>query len=82
MTKSLDKRNIKPGKYQHFKGALYQVIDTVYHSETQELMVLYKPLYGEQTEQQQLWVRPYDMFVETVERDGQSLARFEWVSEN
>ncbi|MDE3272558.1 DUF1653 domain-containing protein [Pseudoalteromonas sp. G4] len=63
---------IQPGKYQHFKGNFYQVIDIVTHSETQETLVLYKPLYGEQA----LWVRPIDMFLEEIERDGEVFKRF------
>ena len=66
---------IQPGKYQHFKGNFYQVIDTVTHSETQETLVLYKPLYGEQA----LWVRPIEMFLEEVERDGKVFKRFSLV---
>ena len=63
---------IQPGKYQHFKGNFYQVIDIVTHSETQETLVLYKPLYGEQA----LWVRPIEMFLEEIERDGEVFKRF------
>ena len=66
---------IKPGKYQHFKGNFYQVIDTVTHSETQETLVLYKPLYGEQA----FWVRPIEMFLEEIERDGKVFKRFSLV---
>ena len=69
---------IKPGKYQHFKGNFYQVIDTVTHSETQETLVLYKPLYGEQS----LWVRPIAMFSESIERDGKVMQRFTLVEES
>ena len=66
---------IKPGQYKHFKGNFYQVIDTVTHSETQETLVLYKPLYGEQA----LWVRPIEMFLEEIERDGKVFKRFSLV---
>lgn len=48
--------------FRHFKGDYYLVIDFVTHSETQELFVLYKALYGECG----LYVRPYAMFVEEV----------------
>lgn len=41
---------ITPGKYQHYKGPMYEVIDTVRHSETEEWMVLYRPLYGDEQE--------------------------------
>ena len=74
----LDKRTIKPGKYRHFKGSEYQVIDTTYHSETLELMVLYRPLYGEGA----LWVRPYDLFIESLEIEGKRCLRFELIEES
>lgn len=73
----LDQRKIKPGKYRHFKGAEYQVIDTVYHSEGQQLMVLYRPLYGAGD----LWVRPYDMFTESLQHDGKTCRRFEFLDD-
>lgn len=57
---------IKPGKYRHFKGNLYEVIGVASHSETMEPMVVYRALYGEGG----LWVRPAAMWSETVERDG------------
>jgi hypothetical protein len=40
-------------------------------------MVLYRALYGEGG----LWVRPFQMFFDTIEREGQELKRFEYVSE-
>ncbi|WP_417437791.1 DUF1653 domain-containing protein [Idiomarina sp.] len=63
---------IKSGIYEHYKGGRYRVIDIARHSETEEWMVLYQPLYGEQ----ELWVRPFDMFVETVNIDGNDVPRF------
>ncbi|WP_417440942.1 DUF1653 domain-containing protein [Idiomarina sp.] len=63
---------IKPGIYEHYKGGRYRVIDIARHSETEEWMVLYQPLYGEQ----ELWVRPFDMFVEAVNIDGNDVPRF------
>ena len=61
-----------PGLYRHYKGMLYEVIDTVRHSETLEPMTLYRALYGERG----LWVRPAAMFLETVEINGQRQPRF------
>ena len=42
------------GRYQHFKGAYYQLVDVAHHSETQEPYVVYRALYGEMG----LWIRP------------------------
>lgn len=69
--------SIKLGKYRHFKGYEYEVIGIASHSETMEKMVVYKALYGEGG----LWVRPAEMWNETVERDGKVFKRFEYISE-
>lgn len=60
------------GIYRHYKGDLYYVEDIAYHSETQEKLVVYRALY----EDTKLWVRPYDMFFEEVNKNGQKY-RFE-----
>ena len=52
----------RPGTFEHYKGASYRVIDLARHSETEEWLVLYRPLYGEGG----LWARPLAMFTETV----------------
>ena len=69
--------NLKPGIYKHFKGNLYEVIDVARHSETEELFVVYKPMYGDR----QTWIRPLAMFDETIERDGRTMKRFQAVNE-
>lgn len=69
--------DIKPGVYRHFKGNEYLLLHTAKHSETLEDMVIYKALYGERG----LWVRPAKMFFETVEKDGKTFKRFEYVRE-
>ena len=61
-----------PGLYRHYKGNLYEVLDTVRHSETLEPMTLYRALYGDHG----LWVRPAAMFSELVEIEGINQARF------
>ncbi len=63
---------IRRGRYRHYKGGEYEVIDLVRHSETEEQLVLYRPLYGDRA----LWVRPLAMFLESVEVDGQRVPRF------
>ncbi len=69
--------SIKPGIYRHYKGNEYQVYEVATHSETEEALVVYRTLYGNFD----LWVRPYDMFTETVEVNGENKPRFEWVRE-
>lgn len=60
------------GVYRHYKGNLYMVEDIAYHSETEEKLVVYRALYGNHT----VWVRPYHMFLEEVNKNGQKY-RFE-----
>lgn len=66
-----------PGTYRHYKGGMYQVLDTVRHSETCEPMTLYRALYGEQG----LWVRPAAMFGDVAEFNGKVQPRFERVGD-
>ncbi len=67
----------KPGRYRHYKGNDYRLLDVVRHSETLEPMVLYQPLYEGST----LWVRPAGMWSERVMVDGREVERFAWVGE-
>lgn len=68
---------IRPGRYRHYKGNFYEVIDVAYHSETEEEMVLYRKLYDDHS----LWVRPLGMFVENVLVDERMVPRFEFMGE-
>ena len=69
--------DIKLGKYRHFKGNEYEVIGIAKHSETLAPMVVYKALYGEGG----IWVRPAEMWNETVERDGKTFKRFTYIGD-
>jgi len=64
--------NLPAGRYRHYKGGEYQVYDVATHSETEELLVVYRPLYGAGA----LWVRPLAMFVELIEFKGKTMPRF------
>jgi hypothetical protein len=70
--------DLKPGRYRHYKGNLYEVIGVARHSETEEKLVVYRFLYGDYS----LWVRPLDMFMESVIVDGREVPRFEWRGED
>ena len=67
----------RPGIYRHYKNLMYEVLDTVRHSETLEPMTLYRALYGERG----LWVRPAAMFNEDVVIDNVLQPRFAFISE-
>ena len=62
----------KPGRYRHYKGGEYDVVGLCRHSETLEVMVVYRALYGEGG----LWVRPWKMWSETIELEGKQMTRF------
>ena len=66
---------MQTGIYEHYKGNRYKVIDIARHSETEELLVLYRLMYGDES----LWVRPFAMFFEKVELDGFLRPRFTYV---
>ena len=68
---------MKLGIYRHYKGGLYEVIDTARHSETLEELVVYRALYTDDAYgNQALWVRPKTMFLETVIINGTNTQRF------
>ena len=67
---------LEKGLYRHYKGNMYEVFMTARHSETEEWMVVYKALYGDEG----MWVRPYEMFVSKVEVEGVLVDRFAFVA--
>ena len=63
---------VEPGRYRHFTGGEYEVLAVATHSETHEPMVVYRPLYNDSG----WWVRPLEMFLETVSHEGSTVPRF------
>lgn len=74
---------MKLGKYQHYKGNFYDVIGIARHSETLEELVVYRALYHQgKYADNQLWVRPKAMFLETVTIEGKEILRFTPIKNN
>ena len=74
---------IKLGKYQHYKGNMYEVIGLARHSETLEEMVVYKALYdSSEFGMNALWIRPKTIFFENVVVDGNEIPRFKFLGNN
>jgi hypothetical protein len=63
---------VRAGRYRHYKGNEYTVIGVAQHSETREYLVVYRPEYGDRG----LWVRPVEMFLESIHIDGREVPRF------
>ncbi len=70
--------DVPRGKYQHYKGQYYQLIDIAMHSETEEPQAIYRCLYGDYS----LWVRPWPMFSETLEMGGKTIKRFAYMGKS
>jgi hypothetical protein len=68
---------VTPGRYRHYKGKEYSVLGVARHSETLEELIVYRQEYGDHG----LWVRPKQMFFETVTVDGQATPRFQFIGE-
>ena len=69
--------SIISGIYRHFKGNSYLVYSSAKCSETDEVMVIYRCLYGNYD----LWVRPIDNFNSTVDVNGEPVPRFSFERE-
>lgn len=61
-------------KYQHYKGDFYEVLYEATHSETGELLVIYR------SEEGRVFARPKSMFYEDVEVEGKFVPRFKKIN--
>lgn len=67
----------KKGIYRHYKGNLYRLLCIARHSETLEEMIVYQDVLHPE----KYWARPAGMWEETVEVDGRTVPRFEYIAE-
>ncbi len=72
-------QKVKLGRYKHFKGTVVTVLGVAKDSEdyTNELVIYSHPYEGHD----QLWARPINMFLETIEKDTYKGPRFEYIGE-
>ena len=75
---TLAKAPPRPGLYRHFKGGEYEFLSVARHSETKELLAVYRSVEDRET----IWVRPLEMFTGMVDHADTKLPRFEAVSES
>lgn len=75
--------------FRHYKNKPYLIVGVATHTETSEELVVYRLLRPigslqpvESFDNYQLWVRPKEMFLETVEVNGEIRPRFEFVAES
>ena len=76
---SKEARNLKLGKYEHYKGDVVEAIGVSLHSETLEEFVTYKHVTGRRTGEPYFWARPIKMFLESIEKNGYKGQRFKYI---
>lgn len=78
------------GFYQHYKhdpekdnrNYIYEVVGVGLHTENRDYVVIYRPLYKNRfLEGADFCVRPYEMFLEGVMRDGVEVPRFKKIND-
>jgi hypothetical protein len=78
-------KEIRKGQiWSHYKNPNhhYKIICIARHSETLEEMVVYKILYKSETGMGEYWVRPKNIFLENLVKDGKEIERFSLVKDN
>ena len=84
----MDKENILVAKvppgalFEHYKGKKYKILGVARHTETLEMCVVYQSLYNDpKFGDHAVWVRPLEMFFESVAIDGKEVPRFRLIEE-
>ena len=66
------RETIVPGIYRHFKGNLYEVLNIALHSETKQVLVIYRSVEKSGV----VWARPAEMWNDEVDFEGEKVKRF------
>lgn len=65
---------VKAGeRYRHYKGGLYEIVCQATMESDLSQLVVYRPLSGDT---HSVWVRPLDVFFETVQLGERTTQRF------
>lgn len=66
--------------YKHYKGKEYRVIGVGKHSDTFEDFVIYQALYNSaEFGDKAFWIKPKNLFLETVNFEGEKISRFKFL---
>ena len=69
---------IQPGQiWRHYKNKDYRIITVSCCTETLKWYVVYEALYENNVSQ--IWHRPLEMFLESIEIDGIIIPRFKYI---
>lgn len=63
--------------YEHYSGKRYVILAIANHSEDLQKYVVYQGLYDDPVfGNNPVWIRPLEMFMERITKDGQQILRF------
>jgi hypothetical protein len=68
--------DVSKGIYRHYEGEEYEVVEVGTHTESNERLVVYKLSHGSD----EVWIKPVDLFLETVQVEDETKPRFEKIS--
>lgn len=68
--------DIKKGVYQHYKGNRYRVLGTAFSQPSDEMVILYQPLYECEYE---YFTRPLAEFMASVTIENKEMPRFTYI---
>ena len=83
----MSKKYPRNGVYEHYKSKpndrrYYQVLGVARNTETEEKLVIYIPLYVTPEHRGlRLQARPLNMFLETIDWEGNTVPRFNYIGD-